>query len=85
MALTIKNAMVYDYMRKKIDTVPQTSVKAVYLANKDEIAREFGINGYQQFNFHIRKCLDWETSTGKKVNVIRMDNEEVQHNGQTNT
>lgn len=77
MALTIKNAMVYDYFRKKIDASASKTVKAVYLANKDEIAREFGINGYQQFNFHVRKAMDWETSTGNKVNVISMNNKEV--------
>jgi len=75
--ITLKNAMVYDFMRKHSGTITDGAVKSIFEANKDEIAKQFGITTYQTFNFHVRKCLDWESKTGNRVNVIRMDNEGV--------
>lgn len=74
--LTLKNAMVYDFMRNHLDD-DMHDVKAVFEANKTEIARRFAITTYQTFNMHVRKCRDWENQTESKVNVIRMDNEGV--------
>lgn len=80
--LTLKNIMVYDYMRRHLDSsdVEDSSVKSVFRANQEDIAKRFSITTYQAFNFHVRKCLDWENSTGNKVNVIRMDNKGVTDN-----
>lgn len=79
--ITLKNAMVYDFMRRNIRTVETASVKAVYKKHSAEIAKQFGINNYAGFNFHVRKCLNWETATGNKIDVIRMDNEGVANRG----
>ncbi len=79
--LTLKNIMVYDYMRRHYDSDQMaTNVKAIYHANKDEIKKLFGIGNYQGFNFHVRKVINWETSTGNKVKVVRMDNEGINRN-----
>lgn len=74
---TLKNIMVYDFMRRKAEGTSNSSVKAIYNAHADEIAQRFGINGYQTFNWHVRRVLDWQASTGKEVEVVRMDNEGV--------
>lgn len=75
--LTLKNIMVYDYLRRvRNGDQSASTVKAVYTANKDEIKKLFGIGNYQGFNFHVRKVIDWETSTGNKVKTIRLDNTE---------
>jgi len=77
---TLKNIMVYDFMRKKAEGLSNPSVKAVYTANKDEIAQRFEINGYQTFNWHVRRVLDWQNKTGDKVEVIGL-NQDGQANG----
>lgn len=75
--LTLKNIMVYDYMRRHSESVDDARVKSIFNAHKEDIAKRFNITTYQAFNFHVRKALDWEASTGNKVNVIRMDNKGV--------
>lgn len=75
--LTLKNIMVYDFMRSKSEDMDDARVKSIFEAHKTEIAKRFSINTYQTFNFHVRKCLDWEHKTGNKVKVIRMDNKGV--------
>lgn len=79
--LTVKNSMVYEFLRRHLDNDDTaTNVKAVYDANKDEIARRFGISTYATFNMHVRKCREWEVETGNKIEVIRLDNKEVLQN-----
>lgn len=73
---TLKNAMVYDFMRTHLDD-DMHDVKTVFMANQTEIARRFNITTYATFNMHVRKCREWENQTGNKVNVIRMDNKGV--------
>ncbi len=74
---TIKNAMVYDFMRKHIGNVTPTNVKAVFENYRTEIREQFGITTYSSFNDHVRRCREWERRTGNKVEVIRMDNKGV--------
>lgn len=77
--LTLKNQLVYDFFRKKLDGYTN-DVKAVFMANKDELARRYSINTYATFNMHVRKCREWEAETGNKVTVIRLDNKGVGEN-----
>lgn len=68
--LTLKNTMVYDFMRRSIPSNHlNISVKDVYRKNQAEIAEKFNINTYATFNMHVRKCMEWERATGKKVSV----------------
>ena len=76
--LTLKNIMVYDFMRGCISTEhTNLSVKEIHRLNKDEIRKRFAITTYQAFNFHVRKVIDWRAETGSDINVIRMDNKGV--------
>lgn len=75
--ITLKNAMVYEFLRSKIRRDQTASVKSIYNSHKSEIAKQFGINNYQGFNFHVRKCLNWETSTGNNITVHTLNNKEV--------
>ena len=74
--LTLKNQLVYDYFRKHLDD-DMNDVKTVFMANRSEINRRFGINNYATFNQHVKKCRDWEAETGKKVEVIHLHNKGV--------
>jgi len=74
--LTLKNQLVYDFFRKHLDE-DMHDVKTVFMANRTELARRYGITTYATFNMHVRKCRNWESETGNKVTVIRMDNRGV--------
>lgn len=78
--LTLKNCLVYDYFRNHIPANHlNISVKNVFQKHEAEIGDEFGINNYATFNMHVRKCLDWEQKNGRKIEVIRLDNEGVRN------
>lgn len=70
---TLKNIMVYDFMRKKAEAYGNNNVKAIYNANSVEIAQRFGINGYQTFNWHVRRVIDWKMQTGNDAEVIGLN------------
>ena len=76
---TLKNAMVYDFLRTNLGK--HDTVKGVYLSNREEISREFGINTYQTFAMHVRRSRQWERSTGNKITVVRDDERGIQSNG----
>lgn len=77
--LTLKNQLVYDFFRKHLDE-DMSDVKSVFQNNSDELARRYGITTYATFNMHVRKCREWESETGNKVTVIRLDNRGVVDN-----
>lgn len=77
---TVKNAQVYQFFKEHLDD-DMSTVKVVFMANKTELARRFGITTYATFNMHVRKCREWEAETGNTIEVIRMDNKEVVDNG----
>ena len=65
--------MVYDFMRRQAEADGTTNVKAIYNAHADEIGKRFAINGYQTFNWHIRRVIDWKGQTGNDVEVIGLN------------
>ena len=72
--VTLKNLLVYQFMMSKvIKGGVNPNVKEIYRQHKQAIADQFGIGGYQTFNFHVRKVMDWQAA-GNKVEYIRMDN-----------
>jgi len=77
---TLKNIMVYDFMRRHAENADTANVKAIYNAHKDEIAQRFGIGGYQTFNWHVRRVIDWKMQTGNDVEVHGL-NQDGQANG----
>lgn len=74
--LTLKNATVYQFMKLNAKD-DETSVKAFYRNNEEEIRRRFGINNYAGFNHHIRKVLDYEAQTGKRLEIHTINNEGI--------
>lgn len=63
--VTLKNIMVYDYLRRVAGS--ETSVKKIYTTNKAEITKLFGISTYASFNFHIRKVINFESNNKYKL------------------
>ncbi len=61
--LTLKNVMVYDYFRKKLE-LNYSSVKTVYASNKDDIEARFQIKSYNSFRIHVKKGIDYERQYG---------------------
>jgi hypothetical protein len=70
--LTLKNIMVFDYLRRKLEAKGgNSSVKAVFVENKDEIKALFQISTYNSFNRHCTKVMAWEAVNGLSVGVLK--------------
>lgn len=61
--LTLKNVMVYDYFRKKLE-LNYASIKTIYVDNKDDIEARFQIRSYNSFRLHVNKGIDYERKYG---------------------
>ena len=56
--LTLKNIMVFDYVRRK----GGGNVKKIFTENQAEIKKLFNIKTYNSFNRHITKVIKFEES-----------------------